>query len=71
MVLTRDFKQTVTDRARRDPAFARALCDEVLTLIRARETRTARAMLGGLADAAIGGEAPASPTRARRRAAKR
>jgi hypothetical protein len=32
MALTRDFKQTLVERVRHDPAFARALLDEAATL---------------------------------------
>jgi len=32
MALTRDFKQTISERARRDPSFATALLDEADTL---------------------------------------
>jgi len=32
MVLTRDFKHTMAERAERDPAFAKALLDEAATL---------------------------------------
>jgi hypothetical protein len=32
MALTRDFKRTVVERVRRDPAFAKALLDEAATL---------------------------------------
>ena len=31
MVLTRDFKETVKERAARDPAFAKAMLDEAAT----------------------------------------
>jgi hypothetical protein len=37
MNLTRDFRQTVVERAQRDPAFAKALLDEVATLFEDRE----------------------------------
>ncbi len=33
MDLTRDFRQTVVERAQHDPAFARALLDEAATLL--------------------------------------
>ena len=42
MVLTRDFKQTIVDRMRRDPAFANALLDEAATLFLNGDPRTAR-----------------------------
>jgi hypothetical protein len=33
MTQTRDFKQTIVERARRDPAFAGALLDEAAALL--------------------------------------
>ncbi len=42
MALTRDFKQTVVERVRRDPAFARALLDEAATLFLNGEPDAAR-----------------------------
>jgi hypothetical protein len=39
MVLTRDFKQTVGERIRRDPEFAKALLDEAATLFLNRRGR--------------------------------
>lgn len=62
MALTRDFKQTVVERAERDPAFARALLDEATTLMIGGEPETARLVLRDLVNATIGFEALASQT---------
>ncbi|HTO83025.1 MAG TPA: transcriptional regulator [Methylomirabilota bacterium] len=62
MALTRDFKQTVADRIRRDPAFARALLDEAATLFLNGEPHTARLVLRDLVNATIGFEALAAET---------
>jgi hypothetical protein len=45
MMLTRDFKEMVAERAKRDPAFARALLDEAATLFLSGEPWTAYLML--------------------------
>lgn len=60
MVLTRDFRQTVLDRARRDPDFAKALLDEAATLFLNGEAQPARLILRDLVNATIGFEALAS-----------
>jgi DNA-binding phage protein len=62
MALTRDFKQTVAERVRRDPAFARALLDEAATLFLNGEPHTARLILRDLVNATIGFEALAAET---------
>jgi DNA-binding phage protein len=62
MALTRDFKQTVVERAQRDPAFARALLDEAATLFLNGEPHTARLVLRDLVNATIGFEALAAET---------
>ena len=41
-VLTRDFKKTVVERARREPAFARSLRTEAAALVRSAEPEAAR-----------------------------
>jgi len=56
MGLTRDFKQTVGARARRDPAFATALLDEAATLFLNGEPTHARLILRDLVNATIGFE---------------
>jgi DNA-binding phage protein len=62
MALTRDFKQTVVERAQRDPVFARALLDEAATLFLNGEPHTARLILRDLVNATIGFEALAGET---------
>jgi len=56
MALTRDFKETVGARVRRDPAFARALLDEAATLFLNGEAHTARLVLRDLVNAMMGFE---------------
>ncbi len=56
MALTRDFRQTVIDRVERDPAFARALLDEAVTLFLNGEPDTARLMLRDLVNTTVGFE---------------
>ena len=48
MALTREFRQTIVERIRRDPAFARALLDEAATLFLNGEPNTARLVLRDL-----------------------
>jgi len=62
MVLTRDFKQTIVERLKRDPAFARGLLDEAATLFLNGEPETARLVLRDLVNATIGFEALAAET---------
>jgi DNA-binding phage protein len=62
MALTREFKQTVIERAQRDPAFARVLLDEAATLFLNGEPDTARLVLRDLVNATIGFEALAAET---------
>ena len=56
MALTRDFKKTVQARAKRDPAFARALLDEAVTLFLNGEPETAKRVLRDLVNATVGFE---------------
>jgi DNA-binding phage protein len=62
MALTRDFKHTVVDRIRRDPAFAKALLDEAATLFLNDEPQTARLILRDLVNATVGFEVLAGET---------
>ena len=62
MTLTRDFKQTVTERVERDPAFAKALLDEAATLFLDGEPEAARLILRDLVNATVGFEALAEMT---------
>ena len=56
MALTRDFKDTVVERVKRDPAFAKALLDEAATLFLNGEPDTARLVLRDLVNATVGFE---------------
>jgi DNA-binding phage protein len=56
MTLTRDFKQTVLERVRRDPSYAKALLDEATTLFLNGEPETARLILRDLVNATVGFE---------------
>ena len=51
MALTRDFKQTVAERVKRDPEFARAMLDEAVTLFWNGEPETACLILLELVNA--------------------
>src|SRR5262244_45714 len=62
MALTRDFKATIVDRVRRDPAFAKALLDEAATLFLNGEAETARLVLRELVNATVGFETLAAET---------
>jgi DNA-binding phage protein len=56
MGLTRDFKETIVERVRRDPDFAKALLDEAATLFLNGEPQLARLILRDLVNATIGFE---------------
>lgn len=56
MALTRDFKQTIVERVKRDPAFARALLNQAATLFLNGEPNTARLILRDLVNATVGFE---------------
>ena len=62
MALTRDFKQTVADRAQRDPEFAKAMLDEAATQFLNGEPDTARLILRDLVNATVGFEELATTT---------
>jgi len=62
MALTRDFKQTVAERAQRDPEFAKAMLDEAATLFLNGEPDTARLILRDLVNATVGFEELATAT---------
>ena len=62
MALTRDFKHTIGDRVRRDPAFAKALLDEAATLFLNGEPEAARLILRDLVNATVGFERLAEMT---------
>jgi len=56
MALTRSFKQTIAERAQRDPAFAQALLYEAATLFLNGEPEMARVILRDLVNATVGFE---------------
>jgi DNA-binding phage protein len=60
VALTRDFRETVVDRVRREPAFAKSLLDEAATLFLNGEAEPARLMLRDLVNATLGFEALAT-----------
>jgi len=62
MALTRNFKQTVVERVKRDPKFAKALLDEAATLFLSGEPETARLILRDLVNATLGFELLAKET---------
>ncbi|MBE0464824.1 MAG: helix-turn-helix domain-containing transcriptional regulator [Halomonadaceae bacterium] len=62
MALTRDFKATIAARVERDPAFAKAMLDEAVTLFLNDEPDTARLMLRDLVNATVGFEALSQQT---------
>ena len=63
MALTRDFKETVAARVARDPAFAKTLLDEAVTLFLNGDPHTARLVLRDLVNASIGFETLAAETK--------
>jgi ribosomal protein S18 acetylase RimI-like enzyme len=52
MALIRDFRQIIKDRVRRDPEFAKALLEEVATLLLNGEADTARLVVRNSGDIA-------------------
>jgi DNA-binding phage protein len=56
MALTRDFKETIVERVKRDPGFADALLQEALDALLNGEPEVARLMLRDLVNATIGFE---------------
>ena len=62
MVLTRDFKETIAERVRQDPDFAKALLEEAAKLFLNGEPHTARLVLRDLVNATVGFEALAEAT---------
>lgn len=62
MTLTRDFKQTIVERVRREPTFATALLDEAASLFLNGDPATARVILRDLVNATVGFEGLASAT---------
>ncbi len=62
MALTRASRYTVVERAKRDPAFAKALLDEAVTHFLNGEPDTARLILRDLVNATVGFERLATAT---------
>lgn len=56
MALTRDFKETVVARVRRDPKFRQALFTEAINAYLAGDTQTGKAVLRDLVNATVGFE---------------
>ncbi|MGH2416632.1 MAG: DNA-binding protein [Microcystaceae cyanobacterium] len=56
MGLTRDFRETVNARIQREPAFAKALLDEAVSLFLNGEPETARLILRELVNSTVGFE---------------
>lgn len=56
MALTRDFKETVFERAQRDSKYREALFTEALNAYLAGDTATGKAMLRDLVNATVGFE---------------
>jgi DNA-binding phage protein len=63
MALTRDFKTSIQSRARRDPAFRRALLKEGFECFLAGEMETGKTVLRDYINATIGFEELAAMTR--------
>ncbi len=54
MALTRDFRQTVCDRAQRDPAFRRALLQEAIEQMLSGDLATGKALVRNYINATVG-----------------
>jgi DNA-binding phage protein len=63
MALTRDFKKSIAERARRDPGFREALFTEAINAYLAGDTAEGKAILRDLVNATIGFEGLAAATR--------
>jgi DNA-binding phage protein len=57
MRITRDYKDTITERVNKDPEFTAALLDEAITLFLNGEPEVARLVLRDLVNATVGFEA--------------
>lgn len=62
MSLTRDYKETVNARVKKDPEFTKALLDEAVSLFLNGEPETARLILRDLVNATMGFEELATLT---------
>jgi DNA-binding phage protein len=54
MALTRDFRETIRDRAQQEPAFRRALLREAIELMLSGDEKTGRAILRNYINATVG-----------------
>jgi hypothetical protein len=54
MALTRDFRERIRERARRDPAFRRALLREAIDAMLSGDLRTGKAVLRNYINATVG-----------------
>lgn len=63
MALTREFKDTIKERAARDPAFAKAMLDEAAAAFLDGEPDVARLILRDLVNASVGFEHLAAETK--------
>jgi DNA-binding phage protein len=63
MALTRDFKDTIQARARRDPAFRRALLREAMECMLEGDVETGKAVLRDFINATVGFERLGTKTR--------
>jgi DNA-binding phage protein len=54
MALTKDFRETIRDRAQREPAFRRALLREAIELMLSGDEKTGRAILRNYINATVG-----------------
>jgi DNA-binding phage protein len=62
MTITKDFKETINARVKREPEFAKALLDEAVSLFLNGELETARLILRDLVSATTGFEELANKT---------
>ena len=56
MTITRDYKETINERVKKDPAFTAALLDEAINLFLNGEPDVARLVLRDLVNATVGFE---------------
>jgi hypothetical protein len=54
MALTKDFRDTIRERARRDPAFRRALLQEAVELLLAGDVETGKGLVRKYINATVG-----------------
>ena len=54
MALTKDFRETIRERAQREPVFRKALLSEAIELMLSGDERTGRAILRNYINATVG-----------------